>query len=604
MEDFTILENLPHIGEKMFGILTIEDLFHCQLVCKAWNLFLTNPMFWLKKLKILGQSKEITKKWMELIQRSNELLLHKEAISKCLKAIFVSINTRNKTFQLNKPPIPIAIQFGVVEVLELLAEVNEDFNQQILESIVGFQSDQRKPTLHYVIQDRNHKNKLEILKFLAFKCNPNLKDCHQKTALHLAIEKRWIEAVKILVPLTDDLTEHKTILYTSGIRKIIATEKSRRGQDQPGTQSHQQIQLLTQPQMTQSLASQPHPSQPIKKKKGKKKRSKKKDQHTQKGTQPGTQTHHQIQPLTSSSLCVAMSNANIAPQTSQPQTAQLGPQPRNQLLTQTQQENQFVSQTGTHTKSRRGQAHPQTQQETQVISQSGTQPQTQPRTQQETQVVSQSETQTQQETQVVSQSGTQPRTQQETQVVSQSGTQPQTQQVTQVISQSGIQTQSRTQLESQVVSQSGTQPQTQPQTQQETQVVSQSGTQPQTQQETQVISQSGTQTQPRIQQETQVVSQSGTQPQTQQETQVVSQAQPGTQPCTQQEIQFVNQFGTQPKTTTHQMVQSQMTQSQTSQLQGAQPQPSQPINKKGKKKKCKKKANIKFLTELGIKVWR
>ena len=450
MEDFTILESLPHIGEKMFGNLTIEDLFHCQLVCKAWNLVLTNPMFWLKKLKNLGQSKEITQKWMELIQRSNELQVHKEAISKCLKAIFVSINTRNKTFQLDKPPIPIAIQFGVVEVLELLAEVNEDFNQQILETIVGLQLDQRKPPLHYVIQDKNHKNKLEILKFLAFKCNPNLKDCHQRTALHLAIEKRWIEAVKFLVPLTDDLAEHKTILYTSVIREIIAREKIRRSQAQPrtqaqqgtqpetqladqsGTQRHQQIQLLTQPQMTQSQASQPQPSQSVKKKKGKKKSSKKKDQQTQKGTQqPGTQTHHQIQPLTSSSLCVAMSNAYISPQTSQPQTAQLGPQ--------------FVRQTGTQPKSRRGQAHAQTQQDTQFVSQSGTQPQTQLRTQQETQFVSQS--------------GTQPQTQ------------PQTQQGTQVVSQSGTQLKSR---------RDQGQPVTQPHTQQEIQFVNQSGTQPKT----------------------------------------------------------------------------------------------------------------------------
>ena len=67
---------------------------------------------------------------MELIQRSNELQLHKEAISKCLKAIFVSIDTRNKRFQLNKPPIPIAIQFGVVKVLEFLAEVNQGTDRE------------------------------------------------------------------------------------------------------------------------------------------------------------------------------------------------------------------------------------------------------------------------------------------------------------------------------------------------------------------------------------------------------------------------------------------------------------------------------------------
>ena len=118
----------------------------------------------------------------------------------------------------------------------------------------------------------------------------------------MAIEKRWLEAVKILAPLTKDLTEHKNILYTNEIREIIATYTKRRGKFQPRTQAQPQpiqFQLIqtaqtqqtktqtaqtqqtkTQTQQTQSQpqSTQTQPNQPFKK--GKKKKSKKKNSPT------------------------------------------------------------------------------------------------------------------------------------------------------------------------------------------------------------------------------------------------------------------------------------------------------------------------------------
>ena len=50
-------ENIPHIGEKIFGFLkTREDFKNCLLVCKNWNSILENPTFWLYKLKELDQN--------------------------------------------------------------------------------------------------------------------------------------------------------------------------------------------------------------------------------------------------------------------------------------------------------------------------------------------------------------------------------------------------------------------------------------------------------------------------------------------------------------------------------------------------------------------
>ena len=56
MDQAATFKAFPHIGEKVLGYLTNENDFKTGLsVCKSWNEILTNPSFWLKKLKTLNR---------------------------------------------------------------------------------------------------------------------------------------------------------------------------------------------------------------------------------------------------------------------------------------------------------------------------------------------------------------------------------------------------------------------------------------------------------------------------------------------------------------------------------------------------------------------
>ena len=70
MEQVASFKAFPHIGEKVFRFLVNQKHFKaCLLVCKYWNLILSNPMFWLNKIKELNPANEIMNmnKWLNLI---------------------------------------------------------------------------------------------------------------------------------------------------------------------------------------------------------------------------------------------------------------------------------------------------------------------------------------------------------------------------------------------------------------------------------------------------------------------------------------------------------------------------------------------------------
>ena len=63
--------NIQSIGYIHF--LEDEVLLNCRLVCKSWTSVLNEPMFWLKKLKLIGHSEIAHGKWLDLIQKSIEV---------------------------------------------------------------------------------------------------------------------------------------------------------------------------------------------------------------------------------------------------------------------------------------------------------------------------------------------------------------------------------------------------------------------------------------------------------------------------------------------------------------------------------------------------
>ena len=67
MEDIFCLQKLPEISEKVFIFLDTSSVLECRSVCRAFNLVIENPHFWLKKLAFDGQPKSFHKMMRSVI---------------------------------------------------------------------------------------------------------------------------------------------------------------------------------------------------------------------------------------------------------------------------------------------------------------------------------------------------------------------------------------------------------------------------------------------------------------------------------------------------------------------------------------------------------
>ena len=45
-----VLLRFPHLGQKIFKLLSNENLINCKIVCRSWNLFITNGIFYKKRV--------------------------------------------------------------------------------------------------------------------------------------------------------------------------------------------------------------------------------------------------------------------------------------------------------------------------------------------------------------------------------------------------------------------------------------------------------------------------------------------------------------------------------------------------------------------------
>ena len=234
MEKIATFRNFPHIGEKIFLQLNHQTFLNSRLVCKDWNSILSNPLFWLKRFKSLYQSKEISEKWMQLIEKSREIgekSTHNLAL--CMtKLSFICDNfsyytaKRNVRFMkvfINQPPFQIAAKYNFVEIAKLCIQTEDNFDDQFPLEIAIFNQNfelaklilfsmktpieefatqcDESPLLHLVASYGN----VELMKLIApyFK-NINLVH-NEETPIICAIdnEKYGIEIVKYLAPISD-----------------------------------------------------------------------------------------------------------------------------------------------------------------------------------------------------------------------------------------------------------------------------------------------------------------------------------------------------------------------------------------------------------------
>ena len=81
MEQIVNNQAFEHIVEKIFLPLKYEDLIACELVNKMAGTILKNPLFWLKKWKLEGLSKENEEIWNKALRLTKDSELKTNIIS-------------------------------------------------------------------------------------------------------------------------------------------------------------------------------------------------------------------------------------------------------------------------------------------------------------------------------------------------------------------------------------------------------------------------------------------------------------------------------------------------------------------------------------------
>ena len=134
---------MEDIFEGFLGYVNHESILNCKLVCKTWNAIVANPRFWLKKLKIVGLPQEVYTKWMKIQNKFEELEISKGEMTKALEKLYIQFMTKEvRTFGisyvikdeslvkswLSRPPIVVACTLGLLDVVKILAELNENFD--------------------------------------------------------------------------------------------------------------------------------------------------------------------------------------------------------------------------------------------------------------------------------------------------------------------------------------------------------------------------------------------------------------------------------------------------------------------------------------------
>ena len=210
MENIANFKNFIDIGEKVFEHLDFKTILDCKLVCQSWNQIVANPMFWMKKLKKMGQSSEASKKWIDLISKSKELEVSTMQITKALIIMHKRVTKLNnyisyiskeniekskKNF-LTQPPIVSAATLGLMDVMEVLAQVGENFDQIYFGQTTSGWHKSRLPLI-FAFEAKN----FEVVDFILSKMTTPLLN------FHCAVEHGHLDLVKRMTPMMNYVNE-------------------------------------------------------------------------------------------------------------------------------------------------------------------------------------------------------------------------------------------------------------------------------------------------------------------------------------------------------------------------------------------------------------
>ena len=200
-------EGIQHIGQKVFSFLSVEEHLKFRLVCESWKVIAENPIFWLKKLEDIGQPKNISKKWLQLLEKAKEsgiseskvvilmILKHQRFKKSCTKRLgFYYRSNVEYEIQIDFPPIYQALYSKPedLEVLKLLMDIDKRSFVLPKECTPHFWI---TPLVEAVNMDAN----TEVIKCVASKMSNPFRAFNDTSILHLAIRKSNVEVCKYFV---------------------------------------------------------------------------------------------------------------------------------------------------------------------------------------------------------------------------------------------------------------------------------------------------------------------------------------------------------------------------------------------------------------------
>ena len=199
-------DKFPHIAEIILNFMDANDLQDLRSVCKSWQKIIDNPIFWLAKLKKIGQPADITEKWQTIIAKARENEMFDEKVTQALATRFFSLSDEDD-FLANHfwedLPIITALKCGALEIVELLTN-KMDFNVN-------------KKLIHHNIDDYPNSDlpifiamrygNSQIVKFILSKMKKPHKDfrsVYGESLLRIAIASKSLDILKLLVDANSD----------------------------------------------------------------------------------------------------------------------------------------------------------------------------------------------------------------------------------------------------------------------------------------------------------------------------------------------------------------------------------------------------------------
>ena len=199
-------DRFPHIAEKILNFIDVKDLQDLRSVCRSWKKIIENPVFWLKRLKNIGQPADITEKWQMILSKAKESEISHEKVSQALVTRYCSLSDEDD-FLANHfwkdLPIITALKCGSLEIVELLTN-KMDFNvdQELIHHTID---DYPNSDLPIFIAMRYGNS--EIVNFILSKMKKPQKDirsAYGESLLRIAIVSKSLNILKMLVDRNGD----------------------------------------------------------------------------------------------------------------------------------------------------------------------------------------------------------------------------------------------------------------------------------------------------------------------------------------------------------------------------------------------------------------